>query len=296
MAQLSHNQEGQNRTKWPHFLKRGLKMLYGEYRPDQEMKAFIARWGGGDRETLVRVLAEGQGEDRLLAICVIGESDLPQARTLLLPFLQSVHPQERWLSALYLGREKEKLALPVLITMLTEYIPSEEFPTLVIDDLAWFDELRGSVVSTLLLWKDASLIAAFRRALATSVKAEQYLPDHPVQRRIILLNWYAYQDGLSYALGSKGAFGALLEIPLSPSRQRIAILKMVMGYKKVKARLVASALEYPWEQEGEQRTSMKAVLEQRFGLSEEEQEYYLNHFKQDLAARERHLISGEPTQ
>jgi hypothetical protein len=294
MAHQSHMNKEQNRTEWSDFLKRGLKMLYGEYQPDQEMKAFIARWGGVDRKTLVRVLAEGQGEDRLLAICVIGESDLPQARTLLLPFLQSVHPQERWLSALYLGRKKEKLALPVLITMLTEYLPSEGFPTP--EDMMRFDELRGSVVSTLLLWKDASLIADFRRALATSVKAEQYLPDHPVQRRIILLNWYIYQDGLSYALGSKGAFGALLGIPLSPRRQRIAMLHMVIGYKRVKARLVASAFEYPWEQEGEQRTSMKAVLEQRFGLSEEEQEYYLNHFKQDLAARERHLISGEPIQ
>jgi hypothetical protein len=289
MAHRSPNQKELNRTKWPNFLKRGLAMLYGEYQPDQEMKAFIARWGGVDRETLVRVLAEGQGEDRLLAICVIGESNLPQARTLLLPFLQSVHPMERWLSTLYLGRKKEKLALPVLITMLTEYLPSEELPTP--EDMLRFDELRVSVVSTLLLWKDASLAPAFRRALATSVMAEQYLPDHPVQRRIILLNWYIYQDGLSYALGRKGAFGALLGIPLSPRRQRIAMLNMVMGYKKVKACPIGSALEYLWEQEGEQRTSMKAVLEQRFGLSEEEQEDALNNFKQDLAARERYLVN-----
>ncbi len=294
MAHQSYNEWEQLRKKWPAFLKRGLEMLCGEYRPLQEMKAFLARWGGVDRETLVRVLAEGEGEDRLLAICCIGESDLPQARTLLLPFLQSVHPQERWLSALYLGRKKEQLALPVLITMLTEYLPSEESPAP--EDMMRFDELRGSVVSTLLLWKDASLVAAFRRALATSVKAEQYLPDHPVQRRIILLNWYGYQDGLSYALGRKGAFGALLGIPFSSSRQRIAMLKMAMGYKQVKARLIGSELVFGWEQEGELRTSMKVVLEQRFGLSEAEQEEALNQFKRDLAARERQLIAGEPTE
>ncbi len=294
MAIPYYDEWEQLRQPWPAYLNRGLEMLYGEYRPLQEMKAFLARWGGVDRETFVRVLANGQGEERLLAICVLGESNLPQARTLLLPFLQSVHPQERWLSAFYLGRKKEQLALPMLITMLTEYLPSEELP--IPDNMMWFDEWRISVVSTLLLWKDASLVPAFRRALLRSVKAEQFLPDHPVQRRIILLNWYIYQDSLSYALGRKGAFGALLGIPLSPRRQRIAMLKMVMGYKKVKACPIGSALEYLWEQEGEQRTSMKAVLEQRFGLSEEEQEDTLNNFKQDLAARERYLVAGKPTQ
>jgi hypothetical protein len=203
MAHQAYDEWEQMRKKWPNFLKRGLEMLYGEYRPLREMKAFLARWGGVDRETFVRVLAEGEGEDRLLAICVVGESDLPQARTLLLPFLQSAHPQERWLSAIYLGRKKENLALPVLITMLTEYLPTEETPTP--EDMMRFDEWRGSIVPTLLLWNDASVVPAFRRALATSVKAEQYLPDHPVQRRIILLDWYSYQDGLSYALGRKGA-------------------------------------------------------------------------------------------
>ena len=294
MTQLSQHGKEQPRTTWPDFLKRGLEMLYGEYQPDQEMKEFRARWGGVDRETFMRVLAEGKDEDRLLAICCIGESNLPQARTLLLPFLQSVDPKERWLSALYLGGRKEQLALPVLITMLTEYVPSEAAPTPT--DMAWLDHYRGNVVSTLCLWEDASLVVAFRRALATSVNAEQYLPDHPVQRRIILLDWYGYQDGLSYALGSKGAFGALVGIPLSPRRQRIALLTMVMGYKQVEARLIGSELVFGWEQEGELRTSVKAVLEQRFGLSEEEQEYYLNHFKRDLAAREKHLITGEPTQ
>ena len=280
-------------TEWPDFIQRGIEMLYGEYQPDQEVKEFIARWGGLDGETLVRALSEGQGEDRLLAICIIGESDLSQARILLLPFLHSPEAKERWFSALYLGRRKEKLALPVLITMLTEFLPSEERPKPV-TGLAWFDELRRRAVSTLLLWKDASVVVAFRQAFATSVEAERYLPDHPVLRRITLLNWYSYQDGLSYALGRKGAFGALTGIPLSPRRQRIAILKMAIGYKQVEAHLIASELEYGWEQEGELRTSVKAVLAQRFGLSEEEQEYYLDTYKRDLDAREKGSPSDEP--
>ena len=281
-------------TEWPDFIQRGLEMLYGEYQPDREVKEFIARWGGFDKETLVRVLSEGQGEDRLLAICIIGESDLSQAPTLLLPFLQSVHPKERWLSALYLGRKKEKLAMPVLVTMLTEFLPSEESPTPAID-LAWFDEYRGRAVSTLLLWNEAFLVPAFRHAFVMCVEAERHLPDHPVLKQIVLQNWYGYQDGLCYALGNRGAFGALLGIPLSPRRQRIAILKVVMGYKQIKAHLVASELIFGWEQVGELRTSVKAVLGQRFGFSEEEQENYLNTYKRDLRAREKNP-SDEPRQ
>jgi hypothetical protein len=101
MAHQSQNEKEQERTQWHANLKRGLNMLYGEYQPDQEMKAFLARWGGIDRETFVRVLAEGQGVERLLAICVLGESNLPQAQTLLLPFLQSIHPQEQMHTQLY---------------------------------------------------------------------------------------------------------------------------------------------------------------------------------------------------
>ena len=83
-------------------------------------------------------------------------------------------PKERWISALYLGRKKERLALPILITILTEYLPSEEIP--LPDNMMWFDELRVSAVSTLMLLNDASLTPAFRRAFVTRVNAEQFLP------------------------------------------------------------------------------------------------------------------------
>lgn len=292
MSHLCSNDEERISNNQPDFLKSACKMLYGEYQPEQELKQFVAHWGRLDQETFLRVLAEGQGEDRMLAICFIGESDLPQVPILLLPLLQSVQTKERWLSALYLGQRKEKLALPILVAMLTEFLPSEESPTPAID-LAWFDEYRGRAVSTLLLWKDASLIPAFRHALVMCVEAERYLPDHPVQKHIVLQRWYAYQDGLSYALGSLGAFGALMGISISQLRQRIAILKMVSGYKQLKAHLVGNELIVGWEQEGELRTSVKAVLEQRFGLTEKEQENYLNSYKRDLHTREKNLSDDQ---
>ena len=289
MVYQFHNDKDQNSTEWTDIIKRGIEMLYGEYQPEQEMQEFIALWGGFDQETLVRVLTEGQGEHRLLAICIIGESNLQQARALLLPFLQSIQPKERWLSAIYLGRRREELALPVLIIMLTEFLPCKEFSTP--EEMSWFAEYRGAVVSTLLLWNDTSLVAAFRHAFAVSVEAERYLPDHPVFRRITLDYWYSYQDNLSYALGSKGAFGALMGIPISPLRQRIAMLKMIIGYKRVEIRRGASELVFGWEENGELKSSMKAMLEQYFGLSEEEQNDYLNNHNRDLRKRGQSLTS-----
>lgn len=63
MSHLSSSgkeQIGDNQTD---FLKRAIEMLYGEYRPEQELEAFITHWGGTDPETFLRVLAEGQDED-----------------------------------------------------------------------------------------------------------------------------------------------------------------------------------------------------------------------------------------
>jgi hypothetical protein len=78
-------------------------------------------------------------------------------------------------------------------------------------------------------------------------------------------------------------------ISISQLRQRIAILQMVIGYTQLKPHLVGSELIVGWEEEGELRASVKAVLEQRFGLTEEEQENYLNSYKRDLRSREKSL-------
>ena len=95
MTHLSLNEKEPNGTAWPDFVKRGLEMLYGEYQSDQEMKEFIARWGGFDREALVRALAEGHGEDRLLAICLIAESGLPRGHHPVLCVKSRALPKKR---------------------------------------------------------------------------------------------------------------------------------------------------------------------------------------------------------
>ncbi len=295
MVHSSSNESEHDLPEWPAFIKAALEMLFGEYQPDREVRAFISHWGALDQEeVLARVLSSGEDEEKHLAICIVGESDFPQARTLLLPFLQSNDAKARWLSALYLGQRKEAVARPTLMTMLTEFLPTEEAPTLVADQ-SWFDQIRGGAIFALLLWEEVFLALAFRRALLVSVNGEQFLPTHPVRRRILLLDWYGYQDALCYALGRRGVFGALIGIPLSPRRQRIAMVNMVRGYKQVDARLLGSELAFGWEQESELRTSVKAVLAQYFGLSEEEQNAYLDNYSWDLSERERALILDKTT-
>ena len=193
MVQSSNpaDKERQSTSQWPDFIEHGFEMIYGEYIPAEQVEAFAKRWGGLNLENFVRALAEGQREDRLLAICVIGWSDSPQASSLLRPFLQSTDAKERWLSALCLGRMKESSALPFLISMLTEYLPSEQLPTLR-EDQGWFDEERIRVAFTLGLWEDPSLVPALRHAYASNVKAEQYIPNLP-DKPILKQFWYMYQ-------------------------------------------------------------------------------------------------------
>jgi hypothetical protein len=224
------NEEEPGTSKWPDYIERGFEMIYGEYIPDSEVEAFASRWGGLEPENFVRALSEGQGEERLLAICVIGWSDLPQASTLLLPFLKSSNAKERWLSALCLGRMKEEAAFPVLVSMLTEFLPSEASPLLV-EEQAWFDEERSQAAYTLSHWEDPALIPLFRHAYETSVQAERSLPDDP---HILVLTqvWYNYQDVLVRLLGRWGAFGALTGMKLPPYHLRLAIVNMAIAMPK----------------------------------------------------------------
>jgi hypothetical protein len=225
----------------------------------------------------VRALSEGQGEERLLAICVIGCSDLPQASTLLLPFLQSSNAKERWLAALCLGRMKEEAAFPVLVSMLTEFLPSEASPLLV-EEQAWFDEERSQAAYTLSHWEGPALIPLFRHAYETSVQAERYLPDDP---HILVLTqvWYIYQDVLVRLLGRWGAFGALTGMMLPPYHLRLAIVNMAIGYCHAETRHGSGGLGYEWESEGVLRRELMSVLEQRFGLSKKEQKSYLDDYR-----------------
>ena len=260
-------------SQWPAFIEHGFEMMYGESIPDEAVEAFASRWGGLAAENFQRALLEGQGEDRLLALGVIGWSDLPQAPSLLFPFLQSPEAKERWVSALCLGRMKEEAARPLLVTMLTEYLPSEQAPFLEADQ-AWFDEERIRVAFTLGLWDDLSLVPVLRQAYQLNVKAEQYLPDLP---GIFLLKqrWYLFQETLMHILGQWGAFGVLAGMALPPYHLRLAIVNLALGYCQVGKRYEEFGATYQWQDDAAFNQQLKVVLTQRFGITEEELDHSL---------------------
>lgn len=274
-------------SQWPAFIEQGFEMMYGEFIPDEAVEAFASRWGGLAPENWQRALLEGQGEDRLLALGVIGWSDFPQASSLLLPFLHSQQAKERWFSALGLGRMKQEAARPLLVSMLTDSLPSEQVPFLQAEQ-AWFDEERIRVALTLGLWDDPSFVPVFRQAYHLHVQAEQYLPDLP---GIFLLKqrWYLYQETLMRILGHWGALGVLAGMVLPPYHLRLAIINLALGYCQVAKRSEESGATYRWQDDAAFTQQLKGVLTQRFGIAEEEQDHYLEDARKGYLIQWRQL-------
>src|SRR5579859_3697547 len=89
----------------------------------RDIAAFTQRWGGVDLLTFAYVLQHAKGTDQIIAASALGHTLSTWAKELILPFLHDDNPKLRWTVALSLGEMQEKQALPMLITMLQEYLP-----------------------------------------------------------------------------------------------------------------------------------------------------------------------------
>jgi hypothetical protein len=216
--------------KIPSFVARGFRMVKG-FADVWDIEPYAQRWGGLDMEAFARALKEGQGENRAIAICALGSTGKPWVRELLLPYLGSPDPKARWASALMFGEMKEEQALPVLQTMLLEFLPSPTLPFAEqepIDPL--YDFWRPNVAHLLGNWLRPDLIPLFAQALALFWKL--ILKDaHPGKT-----SWIHCQDELAYALGRLGAFHLLTELEFPASGLRLAMVQMALGYLHVRAR------------------------------------------------------------
>ncbi len=280
----SHEHEIQvdeeQRRMWLASFCKGYEMVHDREPEKEEITAFVTRWGALSLKTFASMLTHGEDDDREVALRTLGCSDDPEALALLEPYLYQSQPQDRWLSALFLGQRKDEHARPVLETMLTEFLPTSVTP-LSVPNKFWFDSKRMWIITVLSQWNDSRLVSVLRHAFIESVNAEPHQPND-LSREY----GYRFQDQLMYQLGVWGAFGVLVGLDLPPTRLQIAVVQLAVG--------ACHFDEYYrrglWHIEEPLRKRVATLLERQFGLSEEEQYHYIETHKKGSRGEEQKEI------
>lgn len=152
---------------------------------DQYVATFADRWGGLDQAALARALWEGEGAEKLFAIVALGYHPDLEAQALLLPLLESADRLERWAAAESLAEVGERRALPIVRSMLTEFLPTQleeyfaEAPSL-------YDSWRASAPSLLGDLHDSEGIPFLRRAALHVVRLVSQSPLFAEAERVAL--------------------------------------------------------------------------------------------------------------
>jgi HEAT repeat protein len=132
-------------------------------------------------------------------------------------------------SAFCLGTLRDERSLPVLQTILTEFLPSH-VPYITIEDykpyIDWFFEnWRPSIARLLGEWELPKFIPVLVQALGELLQQE-----YAVGRRTALGRaWRWSQNQIVYALGILGAFEVLREFEVSEIRYRSWKVLLAMG-------------------------------------------------------------------
>lgn len=254
---------------------------------EQEIDAFVSRWGELGAETFLRVMREGDEEERLIAIAALGLLEEPWLPEYLLPLLQSPLVLERWVSAIALGRKKYEGTLPLLAMMLTEFLPlSDERATLRQFEWELCDFWRCTdIVSILIEWNEPSLAPVFRTALLKLWRTLSIVSEHFRATEDL---WCRCQDVLAYGLGKLHAVGALTALDLPEYAIRIALLQMSLGY--IDAKLIYLHKGYrpffnPDYVDPQLKVQLETVLEQQFGLTSEERVLVIEQRDKNFAQR-----------
>ncbi len=285
---------------WPEYMYCGVAgVSYLQRAPDRVIEAFAKRWGGVDVSTLERIVREGQGEDKAIAIGALGSTNSRHRRTLLAPLLHSPLRLERWTSAEALGWLHDKRALAVLHSALQDpFVPPDRpFD----EESLWDIGSRTTMTSIVGDWGQPSSIPVLRSALQAMWQWEQLHLVHPFEgyEHNYVTPWQSYHYDLAYALGQLGAFGALTGIPLS---DQAASVKHLPGPGDLQTRQHQHDLYMLMCKKPMQKRVAK-VLEQRFGLTEAEQRFYIERYSTDFlregSLEERHgriYINGDEKQ
>ncbi len=248
---------------------------YEEY--TSPIEAFARRWGGIDLEAFIRALQEGEGRDKVLAIWVVGYEPAAWARDYLLPFLRSPQPMERWAGALGLAKMGEPQALPILLRLLTEFFPPEEWPAFEADDLWLYNGWRVQAIGLLKEWTQPEVVPALLDALPAYWRLEQAIAEESQSARRY---WRMCQWRVMHTLGWLGRFDVLpgmvraldiVQPTLSSWRVYLVLGSLHVASPDLFARSIFN--------EADVREQVMAALQERFDLSPKEQAHCLTYFQ-----------------
>jgi sugar lactone lactonase YvrE len=275
----------------PEYLVRAFTQLYFRGLSEEKYEDFAGRWGGLDDAAFYRALSQGQGDDKALAIFAIGYSGTPQAIEEIAPFLHDPERMARWASALCLGEQGDERALPTLETLLLEGLTVEEYRRAYqhqdeqeADVMFWCKAIRYQVPIVLARWDRPALIPLLREGFKRYWEIELAL-SHPPGFPL------AYYDRVAYALGQRGALGALTGIDLLPPFYKTAVVYLALGYLDATDGLVpmiGMGVEHVYYEP--LRSQVTQVLAERFGLLEEEREDCVTNFFTNAHDRQRYWM------
>ncbi|WP_052889528.1 HEAT repeat domain-containing protein [Thermogemmatispora carboxidivorans] len=247
-------------------------------------EAFVERWGGEDEETLRRVLREGEGRDRLAAVFALGHSPFEGINEELAALLEEPDWLLRCAAACCLVLRRDERAVPVieryLLTPAPIAVDSEGRVSVVPEASGWYDLYKQLVPWVLAEWGPSSLLSRLRQALLGCCKEEE---DHsrPSPTRTGCLK------ALSYALGRRGALGALHGIRLPGSLRWLTSLYLILGYLRAVERFDCDNLPMQLRPEATLGREVLTFLQDHFALDEGQAQAALKSWQQ----RSRAVVS-----
>ncbi len=120
------------RALYPEYVEFALSYIDFADEEEQEefITSFLEHWEDFSLDAFGRVLRKADDIDeekeweRLFVLFGAGHAKDEQGVTLILPYLESTRPKERWASAISLGTTGDRRAVPALCAMLTEFLPT----------------------------------------------------------------------------------------------------------------------------------------------------------------------------
>jgi PBS lyase HEAT-like repeat len=277
------------RAPYPEYVKFALSCIDFADEEEQEefINSFLGHWGDFSLDAFGRVLRQSDEIDeekeweRLFVLFGAGHAKDAQGVTLILPYLESTRPKERWASAISMGVSGDRRAVPTLCVMLTEFLPTslseKQKPS---PDDWFFFKYRGWAPSLLGQMGDQRAVPALRQAcvyLVALLDQDTGSPYNVFGKDVspFVRSALLFEATILYALGRLNAFGALAGIAGAKPYLLNWSVQMVMG---------AMHGNYSWETllewsfRPEFLQALRDNLDAWFGWTVEEREQAITYY------------------